>query len=76
MHRDGSISLEISRTLVSNSVSDTHLISMLYLSKVALLLVHVPRRGRDASAHVLLCSAARLEMELIGKALYRLTHCG
>lgn len=53
MHRDGCISLKISRTLVLNSVSDTRLIFMLYLSKVALLLVHVPGRGGDASAHVL-----------------------
>lgn len=76
IHCDGSIFLKIfPSTLVSDLVSDAHLIFMLCLQKSSITDSAVLGRGRDACVHLLLCFSKTFKMELIVKATYQLTGC-
>lgn len=76
IHCDESIFLKIfPSTLVSDLVSDAHLIFMLCLQKSSITDSAVLGRGRDACVHLLLCFSKTFKMELIVKATYQLTGC-
>lgn len=77
IHHDGFIFLKfISSSLVLNVVSDTLLFFCFVYRKVVFCYCGVPERGRDAFVHLHLHFAKGFEMELFGKALYKLIHCG